>query len=79
MLGEYGYTISLDEDEEDNNFGNYRLPIKLGWAFNDLNNSHSWDPDEPGLSGWEIRAYYDDNETNGQLDPAEYAAGPGPG
>lgn len=51
-------------------FGNYQNVPKSGVKFHDLNANGVKDSGEPGLNGWEIRAYTDTNG-NGVLDAGE--------
>ncbi len=62
-LGADGWAITLTSNQTDsgNDFGNYRNATKTGTKFNDLNNNGTKDTGEPGLSGWTIRAYADAN------------------
>jgi hypothetical protein len=47
-----------------------------GRKFNDLAGDGVNDSSDPGLEGWEIRAYADNDPQNGVLDVTEAAAGP---
>ena len=53
-----------------------RGATKSGRKFNDLQGDGVNESSDPGLGGWEIRAYADDDPQNGVLDEAELAAGP---
>ena len=46
--------------DPDNDFGNYQQATKTGTKFNDLNANGVEDAGEPGLAGWTINAYVDD-------------------
>src|SRR5262249_40064926 len=59
--------------------GNARTSTKTGMKFEDTNANGVKDVGEPGLSGWNIRAYADNNPANGVLDAAEFGAGPATG
>jgi len=74
-LGCFGYanTVVAGQATVIENFGNF-IPTKAGTKFNDLDGDGTWDASEPGLPGWEIRAYTDDGD--GRLEQAEYDAGP---
>ncbi|NLY02132.1 MAG: hypothetical protein GXY83_39110 [Rhodopirellula sp.] len=87
-LGCFGYAVTIigGEQHTGNDFGNYDSINKSGRKFNDRNRDGVWDPDgednvagtaddEPGLAGWEIRAYAD-SDGDGRLGQAEYNAGP---
>jgi hypothetical protein len=52
----YGYDITLtsNQAETGNDFGNFRLATKLGMKFEDLNADGDKDSGEPGLEGWTI-------------------------
>ncbi len=69
----HAYTVFEDPVATDLDFGNF-IPTKAGAKFNDLNGDGQRDAEEPGLAGWEIRAYADDGD--GVLQQGEYDAGP---
>ena len=59
--GGYAVTITSGSTETGNDFGNWQQGTKSGTKFNDLNGNGVKDAGEPGLPGWTIRAYKDDN------------------
>ena len=71
-LGADGYAITVTSGSSDpgNEFGNFQQGTKSGKKYNDLNANGTRDAGEPGLSGWEIRAYADANG-NGVVDAGE--------
>src|SRR2546422_7345535 len=73
--GGYAVTVTSGSTESGNNFGNFQKGTKSGVKFNDLNGNGVKDMGEPGLSGWEIRAYKD-LDGDGTLSVAEAAVGP---
>ncbi len=66
----YGITLISGQVDSDNDFGNYQKATKTGMKFDDLNANGVKDAGEPGLGGWLIRAFKDENG-NGALDPLE--------
>ncbi|MCA1833707.1 MAG: hypothetical protein LC750_13455, partial [Actinobacteria bacterium] len=60
-LGASGYAITLTSNQTDsgNDFGNYQNATKTGVKFNDLDADGTKDAGEPGLNGWSIEAYRD--------------------
>jgi predicted secreted protein len=52
----YAITLTSQEVDSDNNFGNFRNATKSGVKFHDLNANGQQDAGEPGLSGWTINA-----------------------
>ena len=77
-LGPQGYAVTLSAGQVDdhNDFGNAQKALKEGKKFKDMNGNGYKDWWEPALSGWVIRAYADNNPQNGDLDLAEFTAGP---
>ena len=76
-LGEFGHAITLVSGQvlEDVDFGNWQEATVTGRKFDDLDaNGDDDSGTDPGLEGWEIRAYADLNG-NEQLDATEIAAG----
>src|SRR5262249_29645898 len=65
----YAFHVSAD-DHPNNDFGNFQQGTKSGVKFNDLNGNGIKDAGEPGIPGWEIRAYTDTNG-NGVRDNGE--------
>ena len=62
--GQFGYDITLisGEEETGNDFANYRQAVTTGRKFNDINGDGDDEGGaDPGLEGWEIRAYADLN------------------
>src|SRR5439155_132469 len=66
----FAVTITSGSSEPNNDFGNFQQGTKSGVKFNDLNANGTKDAGDPGLNGWEIRAYTDTNG-NGTLDAGE--------
>jgi len=73
--GGYAVTVTSGSTDPGNNFGNFQKGTKSGVKFNDLNGNGVKDMGEPGLLGWEIRAYKD-LDGDGTLSAAEAAVGP---
>ena len=85
----FGYAVTVTSGDEvaNRDFGNYQYATKTGTKFLDYDgDGGAHDPDgnddmlgnaddEVGLENWEIRAYVDDS-MDGDLDQAEYDAGP---
>jgi hypothetical protein len=67
--------VTSGSTDTDNDFGNFRQGTKSGVKFDDTNVNHVKDSGEPGLNGWTINAYADNNPKNGTLDAAEFSAG----
>src|SRR5262249_57322760 len=62
--------ITSGSTEQNNTFGNFKQGTKSGVKFSDLNGDGPKDAGEPGLPGWDIRAYTDSNG-NGVRDNGE--------
>jgi len=60
---------------ESPNFGDFAAALKRGVKFEDLDGDGERDDGEPGLPGWTIHAYRDENH-NHLLDQAEFDKGP---
>ena len=73
-LGDGGHpaTLSAGQILTGRDFGNRVIPAPriTGAKFNDVDGDGERGAGEPGLGGWEIRAYEDANQ-NGALDPGE--------
>jgi hypothetical protein len=54
--GYYAFTASSGIDRTGYDFGNYRGASISGQIFNDRNKNGLQDPDEPGLTGWQLVA-----------------------
>ncbi|MDX1449199.1 MAG: SdrD B-like domain-containing protein, partial [Acidimicrobiia bacterium] len=65
--GGVGYDITLTSNETDsgNDFGNFSTGLKAGTKFNDLDADGVRDEGEPGLAGWTIHIF--DKATGGQV------------
>ena len=59
--GGWGITLTSNQTDADNNFGNFQRATKTGTKFNDLNGNGVKDAGEPGLPDWTINAYADAN------------------
>ncbi len=59
--GGYVVTLSAGATAAVGNFGNTQAGSAAGTKFEDGNANGTRDPGDPGLSGWEIRAYEDAN------------------
>ncbi|MHC4753202.1 MAG: hypothetical protein ACYTFW_25470, partial [Planctomycetota bacterium] len=69
-------TFTSGADLTGNDFGNYQQATKTGTKFEDTDGMGPG-TSGTGLDGWEIRAYADTNsDSDGDLDQAEYNAGP---
>jgi protocatechuate 3,4-dioxygenase beta subunit len=73
--GAGGWAITLTSGQSDtgNDFGNWKPGTKAGTKFDDLDADGVIDAGEPGLSGWKIEAFEDDNK-DGVKDAGEIAA-----
>ncbi len=77
-LGHYGHTVTPHDSYGYGHvfyFGNYRPKQVHGWKYKDVDADGQRDLNEPGMQGWEIRAYHD-SDSDGKLDQSEYAFGP---
>jgi predicted secreted protein len=52
----YSITLTSQEVDSDNNFGNFRNATKSGVKYHDLNANGTQDAGEPGLTDWTINA-----------------------
>ena len=64
--GGVGYSITLTSNEADtgNDFGNFRQATKAGTKFEDLNADGDRDAGEPGLEDWQIHLFGTDGQGN---------------
>ena len=71
-VGHGGYPITLTSGQNltGNDFGSYRYATTSGVKFNDLNANGKRDSGDPGLAGWQIRAF-NDLDGNGVIDTNE--------
>jgi hypothetical protein len=60
----YAVTITSGSSEEDNDFGNFQQGTKSGSKFNDTSMDGIWDGTEPGLAGWTINVYNDNDNSD---------------
>jgi hypothetical protein len=73
-LAKNGYAFTMKgADQKGNDFGNFRKGKKSGTKYDDKNANGKRDDGEPGLEGWEIRAYMD-ADGDGILDAGEALA-----
>src|ERR1044072_4934882 len=63
--GGWGITLSSNQLDDGNDFGNYRNATKTGIKFEDMTANGVFDqqgfPNDPGLQGWTIQAFVDAN------------------
>lgn len=55
----YEFTVTSGFSEIENNFYNFKLGVKAGYKWNDLDGDGVWDDGEPGLEGWTIQLWKD--------------------
>jgi hypothetical protein len=53
----WAITLTSNETDDDNHFGNWRYATKSGYKWHDFNEDGVWDAVEPALPGWTIELW----------------------